>query len=73
VNHSSRIEECVEILCQHGCQAVNLYIRDLEQGYITPYTAHLTLPEQEQVLTELRTIMAVYQAGGSCGITIKNG
>ncbi len=29
MNHSSRIEECIEILCQHGCRAVNLYIRDL--------------------------------------------
>lgn len=72
MNYSSRIEECIETLCQHGCRAVNLYIRDLEQGYITPYTAHLTLPEREQVLTELRAIMAVYHAGGSCSMIPKN-
>ena len=60
----SRVDDCVEILCQQGCRAVTGFIVELEAGNDLPETRHLTIRERELVRAELISIMAVYE--GPC-------
>ncbi|HEB56431.1 MAG TPA: hypothetical protein ENI98_09030 [Gammaproteobacteria bacterium] len=57
---SNKSQLCVEQLCAEGCQSVRLYIRRLEQGDDIPQTSELKPEEKQQVLIELKAIMAVY-------------
>ena len=61
---SGKIEHCVEQLCLKGCRLVWDDIALLEQGVDLPETAGLNQQERTQVLSELKSIMAVYE--GSC-------
>ncbi|MGW8229324.1 MAG: hypothetical protein ACWGOW_10500 [Gammaproteobacteria bacterium] len=59
-----KLQQCVESLCTEGCKAVYRHIEQLESGDSLPQTALLSYEEQQQVLTELKSIMAVY--GSNC-------
>lgn len=61
-----RVDACVERLCQKGCRVVWEVIATMERGENLPETAHLAPTEHTAVLTELKSIMAVY--GGSCSL-----
>jgi len=61
-----KIEQCVEALCNKGCQFVREDISRLQAGEILPETGHLTDEERQSVLEELQDIMAVY--GDTCRI-----
>lgn len=64
--NSSKIADCVEILCHKGCKEVSQVIFALEQGEPVAEAGHLDPDERQKVLTELKAIMAVYQNGGTC-------
>ena len=66
VMERSKVEACVEAICNKGCQTVRQDISLLEQGEKLPELEKLTDGECTQVLNELKTIMAVY--GDSCRI-----
>ena len=57
---SAKSQHCVEQLCAEGCQSVRAYIARLERGEPVPQVADLSHEERQQVLAELRAIMAVY-------------
>ena len=59
-----KLQRCVESLCCDGCRAVNGYIEQLEHGGAVPQTELLSYEEQQHVLAELKSIMAVYD--GNC-------
>ncbi len=63
---SKKIEHCVEMVCRKGCKLVWHDIATLEQGRSLPETHDLSLSEQQEVLQELKAIMAVYK--GSCAV-----
>jgi len=62
-NHT-RIDECIEKLCQKGCSEVWGDIDVLENGGSLPETQGLDASERRRVLAELKTVMAVYE--GRC-------
>jgi len=50
-----------------GCQTVYCHIQKLKQGEDMPYIDNLNETEKQQVLAELKSIMAVYNKNsGSC-------
>jgi hypothetical protein len=57
---SPKIQDCVDQLCSHGCGSVRELILQLEQGELPDGTAHLDATERQQVLRELKSIIAVY-------------
>ena len=61
---SQNLQRCVESLCGDGCQAVNGYIEQLERGGSVPQTELLSYEDRQEVLKELKSIMAVYD--GTC-------
>jgi hypothetical protein len=63
-NGQSRVDLCVERLCQEGCIKVTEYINSLQAGHALPELAHLTPAEVKAVLEELVSVMAAYE--GSC-------
>jgi hypothetical protein len=63
---NDKIEQCVEAICNRGCQSVRDDIALLEQGKVVPETEGFSVEEGDQVLVELKNIMAVY--GDSCRI-----
>ncbi len=54
------VDACVEAICNQGCQQVLHHIQELEQGTLSPLSAHLTPQQHHQLLDELKAIMAVY-------------
>jgi len=54
------IDDVVEKLCNEGCQAVHLYIQQLEQNNPVELLNGLSNKDKEKILHELRAIMAVY-------------
>jgi len=64
VMRNKQIDQCIETLCQKGCQSVRQDIGLLEQGVILPELTVLDDLARLAVLKELRAIMAVY--GNSC-------
>lgn len=57
---SSRLQDCIDRLCSSGCEAVREAIRQLEQGERPAGTEELDPAECEQIMRELKAIMAVY-------------
>ena len=57
-----KLQQCVESLCGDGCQAVNGYIEQLEHGGSVPQTELLSYEDRQELLRELKSIMAVYDA-----------
>jgi len=64
MRHHTRIDECVEKLCQKGCSQVWGDIDTLENGGSLPETEGLSAGERTHVLKELKHVMAVYE--GRC-------
>ena len=64
VKGQSRVDLCVEQLCQDGCCKVTEYISLLQAGEPLPELAHLAPEEVKAVLDELVSVMAAY--AGSC-------
>ncbi|HGG60728.1 MAG TPA: hypothetical protein ENK26_12575 [Gammaproteobacteria bacterium] len=67
------VETAVEDLCRQGCAEVYRTIHRLEKRQPVDALAHLSRFEQKQVLSELKSIMAVYDARDAdtpsvCGI-----
>jgi hypothetical protein len=56
------IEEYVTLICELGCVRVREVIRALQQGGTTPETQNLGPTERMQILQQLQSIMAVYDA-----------
>ena len=63
----SRVDECIEKLCQKGCSQVWGDIDSLENGDPLPEADGLSTRERLRVLSELKSVMAVYK--GRCNIT----
>ncbi len=71
-NHE-RVDSSVENLCNQGCAEVYRTIQRLEKRQPVDALEHLTLFERKQVLAELKSVMAVYDARdadapGVCGL-----
>ena len=58
--NQAKIDRCIEALCHRGCREVTRIIAVLEQNEPLPETAGLDSAEYEEVLRELKAIMAVY-------------
>lgn len=59
-----RVEECVESICNKGCQAVRSDIETLERCRALPETVGFSEEETRRLLRELKAIMSVY--GDAC-------
>ncbi|MEW8043192.1 MAG: hypothetical protein G8D28_02580 [gamma proteobacterium symbiont of Phacoides pectinatus] len=62
----TKVETCVEALCNQGCREVRGYIARLEQDEPVPELLGLSAQERRLVLAELKSIMSVY--GDACRI-----
>jgi hypothetical protein len=59
---SEQVSQCVDALCQCGCDAVRATISAMESGALVPQVESLSETERERVLDELKAVMAVYDA-----------
>ena len=57
---TNKIHQCVETLCNNGCEAVRTTINDMEKGIEPEQAQELDRQEIETVLNELKAIMAIY-------------
>jgi len=57
---SHKINQRIEAVCEAGCDAVRASIQTLESGNQVALTSDLSPEESQQVLTELKTLMSVY-------------
>ena len=57
---SLKINQRIEAVCEAGCDAVRASIQTLESGNKVALTDDLSPEECRQVLTELKSIMSVY-------------
>lgn len=57
---SDSVNRCIEAICQSGCMAVRAVIESLERGQAIPQTEGMSADEVNLVLTELKTVMSVY-------------
>lgn len=62
----SKIAHCIEVLCQKGCKEVSLIILALERSETIAEVQELNEGERQAVVKELKSIMSVYQEGGTC-------
>ena len=62
MNHSEQINQCIEALCNTGCDTVRATIRTLEEGLPLPQTKGLNKEERRIVLEEIKAVMAVYDS-----------
>ncbi len=60
--HQTKVADCIESLCQKGCEAVREDIAALEHGCGLPETCGLSAEQVKAVLLELKSIMDVYGA-----------
>lgn len=58
--NSNKVTQCVEFICQTGCDSVQATITSIEQGRVVPQIAGLEPEESAAVLRELKAVMAVY-------------
>jgi hypothetical protein len=61
---NSKLEQCVEALCQHGCESVSARIKALRAGQVFAEVADLNVAERRMLLDELESIMAPYEGEG---------
>lgn len=57
---SHKVTECIDHLCQSGCDVVRATIKALEGDLPVTQTRDLSARERQAVLEELKSIMAVY-------------
>ena len=55
-----KLQSIVEQLCSDGCQQVNVYISEIEAQQWPDLMLDLSASHRQRVLTELKSIMAVY-------------
>ena len=60
MSDSDPISQCIEALCQCGCDAVRATIAAMETGQAVVQVAGLSDPQRQMVLAELKAIMAGY-------------
>lgn len=58
------IQQCVDRLCEAGCERVYEYMEALRADRPIPEIGPLTPDERAAVLGELQSIMAVYERKG---------
>lgn len=66
ITNDKQVNFCLEQICEQGCCSVNLVIQQLEQGQVLEGIQHLNTKQRQQLLQELKSIMAVY--GDSCEV-----
>lgn len=54
------LQTIVEELCNHGCRQVTNYINQIEAGELPEVMLELSVKDQQVVLSELKSIMSVY-------------
>ena len=57
---TKQVNQCVDALCQCGCDAVRATISAMEMGADIPQLQTLSSEERSVVLDELKAVMAVY-------------
>ncbi len=57
---TNQVNQCVDALCQCGCDAVRATIEAMEIGAEIPQLQTLNSEERQVVLDELKSVMAVY-------------
>jgi hypothetical protein len=57
---TKQLNQCVDALCQCGCDAVRATIKAMELGAELPQLQTLGSEERQMVLDELKAVMAVY-------------
>jgi hypothetical protein len=57
---TKQVNQCVDALCQCGCDAVRATIKAMEIGAEIPQLQTLGHEERQLVLAELKAVMAVY-------------
>ena len=60
-----KVNQCIEALCQSGCEAVRATITSMEMDLRSSQTQNLNPHEYEAVLNELKSIMSVYDKPSS--------
>ncbi len=58
--NSEQLSQCIDALCQCGCDAVRATITAMESGVVVPQVETLSEEERQAVLEELKAVMAVY-------------
>jgi 4-hydroxy-3-methylbut-2-en-1-yl diphosphate synthase IspG/GcpE len=58
--NSEQLSQCIDALCQCGCDAVRATITAMESGVVVPQVETLSEEERQVVLEELKAVMAVY-------------
>jgi hypothetical protein len=56
------VDNHVEQICEMGCDNVNRVIALIEQGQVPEELANLPIEYRQTLMTELKSIMAVYDA-----------
>jgi hypothetical protein len=56
------VDSHVEQICEMGCDNVNRIIALIEQGQVPEELANLPIEYHQTLMTELKSIMAVYDA-----------
>ncbi len=59
---TKQLNQCVDALCQCGCDAVRATIEAMEAGADIPQLQTLGEEERQVVLDELKAVMSVYDA-----------
>ena len=57
------LQSVVEQLCKDGCKRVSSYIREIQAGECPRQMRKLNRQECDEVMAELKSIMAVYDRG----------
>ncbi len=57
-----RVSHCIDNICQLGCDGVRNTIAAIENGESPEQVSSLDSKDKKHVLTELKEIMAVYDA-----------
>lgn len=55
------LQTIVDRLCEDGCKSVNKYIQEIQSGNYPATMQRLNHNDCEDVLLELKSIMAVYE------------
>ena len=58
--NSDQVSQCIDALCQCGCDAVRATITAMESGLVVPQVETLSKEDRQRVLNELKAVMAVY-------------
>lgn len=59
---SLKINQRIEAVCEAGCEAVRASIDTLESGHSVALTDDLSPEECQQILTELKSLMSIYNS-----------